>query len=450
MTILIGLIFISLLVVIHEFGHFLMARACGVEVETFSVGWGPILLKRKFGKTEYRLSAIPLGGYCGMKGEQAFKTAIEEKLSEIPYEAGSLYSVSPFRRILIAFAGPFANVLTAMLALAIVSAMGATYQTSENRIVPLYVYDATDDSPAKTAGLQTGDTILKIGNTAIMNYSDIQRTVMIHPNEALLVTIERDGERFTKTITPRLNKKTGAGYLGVYPYIPTIIEQVIPEGAAERSGLMPHDIVVRVNDTPVTHLFDLLAVLDNTADEAITLTVKRNNEYLKKIVPIIYTADRAVDLGITWQHVTVTKLGTGFFASLKAGVLETKNTFFLTLKSLSLLFQGIDLQEAVSGPLRISHMLGEVAESAVTQNIKAGITNILYFISVISISLFVMNLLPIPVFDGGLIFMAVVQIIIRRQVRPRTLYYTQFIGFILIAFIFVFALWGDIRFLLGR
>ena len=107
--ILIGLIILSIMVFIHELGHFIAAKLCGVVVESFSIGWGPVLFKKKKGDTEYRISAIPMGGYCGMKGEKAFQQAIEENLPAIPKKEGELYGVHPFKRIIIAFAGPFAN-----------------------------------------------------------------------------------------------------------------------------------------------------------------------------------------------------------------------------------------------------------------------------------------------------------------------------------------------------
>ena len=122
--ILIGLLGLTVVVVIHEFGHFLAAKLCGVTVESFSIGWGPVLFRKKFKQTEFRISAIPLGGYCGMKGEKAYQEALDNKLPEIPKEEGGLYTVHPLKRILIAFAGPFFNLIFACIATMIVLTIG--------------------------------------------------------------------------------------------------------------------------------------------------------------------------------------------------------------------------------------------------------------------------------------------------------------------------------------
>ena len=141
--ILIGLLVLSVMVFIHELGHFIVAKLCGVAVQSFSIGWGPVLLKKAFRGTEYRLSLVPIGGYCGMKGENAFRKALEDKLNYIPKEEGGLYSATPIRRILIAFAGPFANYLCAVVCFANIRGMGSTYYNSSNIVAPLHFYIGT-------------------------------------------------------------------------------------------------------------------------------------------------------------------------------------------------------------------------------------------------------------------------------------------------------------------
>ncbi|MDR2898601.1 MAG: site-2 protease family protein [Spirochaetaceae bacterium] len=135
LTVILGLLGLGVIVFIHELGHFAAARFCGVTVESFSIGWGPVLLRKKIGETEYRLSLVPIGGYCGMKGDKAFQQALEDKLTEIPREEGSFYGVSPFKRILIAFAGPFCNFLFAVLAFTVIAMVGYSYQSAGNRVL---------------------------------------------------------------------------------------------------------------------------------------------------------------------------------------------------------------------------------------------------------------------------------------------------------------------------
>ena len=154
--ILIGILMLGLVIIVHEFGHFVAARLFGVTVETFSVGWGPVLLRKKRGDTEYRLSLLPLGGYCGMKGEHAFSEAIEKNLDAIPREEGSFYGIHPVKRMLVAFAGPFFNLLFAAVALALVSAVGYSYNTYDNRIVPASAYDANAEKKPGRRGRPQG------------------------------------------------------------------------------------------------------------------------------------------------------------------------------------------------------------------------------------------------------------------------------------------------------
>lgn len=448
--ILIGLIILSFMVFIHELGHFIAAKLCGVIVESFSIGWGPILFKKKKGHTEYRISAIPMGGYCGMKGETAFKKALEENLSAMPKEEGGLYSVHPLKRVIIAFAGPFANYLSAVLALMIVSALGSSYYTTSNQIAPVYYYNENDSSPAKEAGLKMGDKIVGINGKKIETFADILQEVVPAAKQKLTLRIERSGEILTKELTPKLDPSTGAGIIGFYSYIPLSIEKVDISSAADSAGFVNDDMIIKVNGEEVFNTIDLQIALDKIEQaKTAEFTILRNNTEITKAVNLIKT-ERGFDLGIKFKTIKVDIPRTGFFTSIVNGFIFTHQNIILTAKSFTLLFKGVDLKQAVSGPLRITHILGDVTERSFKESFVTGIRDMLNFISLISISLFIMNLLPIPIADGGLILFAFVELILKRQIKPKILYYTQIAGFAIIGFIFLLALWGDISFFLGR
>jgi regulator of sigma E protease len=441
MKILIGLLALGLVICIHELGHFLAARLCGVEVETFSIGWGPVLFRRKKGKTEYRVSALPIGGYCGMKGEHAFAEAIEKNLDAVPRESGSFFAAHPAKRIIIAFAGPFANLVFAALALAFVSAAGSTWRTYENRIVLSSAYETGSPdtvNPADAAGLASGDRIISINGKPVANYTDIQQAVGTHPEEALPLEYERDGQRHATIITPSLDKKSGSGKIGIYPWVPLSIASVTSGSAAETTGLRAGDLITSVDGVPVRHYIEFEKRLD-TRPAQVTVTVDRAGSLLEFPLVLLYGTKGEIESGIEWQTLTVNVPGTGLFASLRNGVVRTGETLGLTVKSLGLLFRGIDLSEAVSGPVRITLMIGEVAQT--------GLSGLAEFLSIICVSLFLMNLLPIPVLDGGQILFSLVEMVNRHPLKPRTLYYVQFVGIGIIVSIFLFALFGDIRFL---
>lgn len=445
---LLGLPILGLVVCIHEFGHFIAAKLCRVSVETFSVGWGPVLLRKKIGETEYRLSAIPLGGYCGMKGEQAFREAYEKKLPQVPYEAGSLFGAGPLKRIVIAFAGPFANLILAVVSLAAISAVGRTYYTSDNRIIPVYCFDQSDTSPAREAGLQKGDRILQINGKKTETFVDIQQSIALHPEESLSMLIERGNEHISKTIRPVLNKKTGAGQVGIYRYVPLEIESVRKDSSAERAGIRSGDRIIGVDDTALDNQTALMFFFQDYAQKTARIALMRGNEHIEVPVNLVRTENGAIDLGIIWKYITVTERGTGFVESLREGVLKTAELIQATCKSFTLLFKGLSMTEAVAGPVRISALIGSVATDGFKENISAGFVNMADIVAVICIALFLMNLLPIPVLDGGLIFTAFIECITRRAIPPRVLYYTQFIGFAFIAVLFFFALWSDMSYMM--
>lgn len=447
--ILIGLIILSIMVFIHELGHFIAAKLCGVVVESFSIGWGPVLLKKKKGDTEYRISAIPMGGYCGMKGEKAFQQAIEEKLPAIPKKEGELYGVHPFKRIIIAFAGPFANYISAVLALAIVSAIGSSYYTSSNKIAPVYYYNEADDSPAREADLRMGDVILSINGEKTETFADIVRLIVPEAKEEVTLEIEREGQILTKKLRPKLDPKTGAGIIGFYSFIPLEIDSVKPSSSAELAGLKKGDLITEVNGIEVANTIDLNRALGGISEKTAELGILRDGNKITKTVNLIRT-ENGIDLGLKIKNIKVEIPGTGFFKSIVNGFVLTHKSFVLTFKSLGLLFKGVDFRQAVSGPVRITHMLGDVAAQGFKAGFLIGLSDILNFVSIISISLFIMNLLPIPILDGGLILFAFIEFIFRRQIHPKVLYYVQFIGIAFIGVVFLFALWGDIGYFLGR
>ncbi len=362
-----GILCLFFLIVFHEFGHFLAAKLFGVKVESFSIGFGPVLLHRTVRGTDYRLSLIPLGVYCGMKGEKDFQKAIEEKLPEVGGDADSLYGIHPFKRALIGFAGPFFNFIFAVIACTFINGIGYTYYTYSNRVL---INDQVTSSVARDAGIISGDKIIKINGKEITDFSDLIEEVSTRPDEDIIVVVDRDGKELTFTVHTELDKSTGTGKIGV---------------AADTS------------------------------------------EVLEKESPRY-----------------------GFFGSIGHGFIDTIKSAGLTIKSIGILFKGVDMNNAVSGPARVTEMLGSTVKEGFSEGLRIGFISLMSLMSVISISLFIMNLLPVPILDGGLILIAFIEIIIRRRVNPRIQYYVQFIGLAFIAFIFIIGLKGDILYFIKK
>lgn len=369
MTILYGLIFLCFLIFFHELGHFAVARFFKVQVESFSIGMGPVLLHKKIGQTDYRLSLLPLGGYCGMKGEQDFINAYEAGLSSIHADKDSLYGIHPVKRALVAFAGPFFNLFFAFFAFTIISMIGFFYYSPSAKIVLADEVYPELHSAARDAGLKTGDIITSINGKNVSDFADISSIVAINPDADLSIQVNRNNETLTFIAHTDMDKSDGLGKLGV----------TSSPGDIERREMKKYS----------------------------------------------------------------------FFPALIQGAKETGNIIALTIKSISILFKGVDISNAVSGPARITTMLGDTVQEGFSVDFRTGLVSTLQFLALISVSLFMLNLLPIPILDGGLILFALIEIITRKQVSPKIQHYVQYIGLFFIATLFVLGISGDIRYFIS-
>ncbi|MDR2071139.1 MAG: site-2 protease family protein [Treponema sp.] len=447
--IILGLLGLSIVVFIHELGHFLAARLVGIDVEAFSIGWGSPIFKKKAGGVEYRIGMFPIGGYCKMKGENEFQEAYEKMEQEIPQVKGTFYGVSPLRRIIASFAGPFFNLIFAVLVLAVIWGVGFEVHTLDNRIVLASDVNSGERYPAGEAGLMTGDRIVKIGNAVISNYRDIQEAITANPEKNLPITVERDGAVLEFTVRPQLDKSTGAGKIGVYYWADPVVGMVTPESPAAIAGIEEGDRILRVNGQDIPYTVAMLPILQDQPP-VLTVEYERNGGINAADIVISYTDGQAADMGISYQTLRYHTPSYSPLGALVQGARETWKTFVISLKSLALLFRGIDLTQAVSGPIRITYMVGDVAAEGFGQSIGMGLISTANFLALISIALCIMNLLPLPVLDGGMILLFIIEIIKGHPLRPKTIYAFQTVGVVLIFGLMIFAVFGDILFLVRR
>lgn len=366
MRIIYGLLSLCFLIFFHELGHFLAARVFGVTVESFSIGFGPILFHKKRGTTDYRVSLIPLGGYCGMKGEKDFFNSLEAGLDHIQAENDSLYGVHALKRIAIAFAGPFFNLLFAFFGFTLIAIIGYSYYSFSNKIILATDIYPELHSAAKDAGIMSGDEIIRINNREIENFRDLMEEISQRPDEKIKLTVLRDKELLEFSLRTEIDKSTGSGKIGV----------IAADKEAEK-----------------------------------------------------YEAKRY-----------------SFFPAIIQGAKECGKIIFLTGKGIFSLFKGVDITKTVSGPARIADMMGNIIKESFADGVRTGIVNLFNFCSIISISLFIMNLLPVPILDGGLILFALIELISRRKISPKVLYYIQFAGVAFIVMLFLIGLNGDINY----
>ncbi len=439
--ILLGLIGLSLVVVVHEAGHFIAARWSGITVEAFSIGWGKILFARKWKGTEFRISLFPLGGYCKMQGEQAMIQAWESKARTLDSEEGDMYGALWWKRIIVSLSGPFMNLIFASLIFLSISLIGYNIYYYPSRIVLASEYSDRKDYPADKSGLMTGDLVTSVNGKEIVRFDQLQEAIVLNADSEITLTVDRNGRIMALSVRPELNKETGAGYLGIYPWISPRVRSISEDSDFAGSGLLPDDVITNVNGRPVEHALQISSLLNE--GKITSVTVLRKGSRVELSLPGDISVTRA---GLQFDYLT-TRTETGnLIHSVADGFTETLKTVENSLKGFTLLFKGIDLQSAVSGPLRITYMTGDLAFSGFNNGISEGLLSFFRFIALINIALFIMNLLPIPVLDGGQILLFLAEGLSGRKPNPSLLYRYQMIGTIIVFALIIFATMNDILF----
>lgn len=446
LNVLVGLLGLGLVVFVHELGHLVAAKATGITVEAFSVGWGRKIWSFTRNGTEYRISWLPLGGYCKMQGEHALLRAWQNRSSSIEVEKGDFYGARPWQRILVLLAGPAVNFLFAVLVLAVIAMIGFSTFTFPNRIILASEYDGTRDSPALEAGLQSGDRITRINDSEITSFRDLQVMISRSAQRELEITYRRNGTERSTTIVPALDESTGAGRIGVYPWVTPVLAGVTEGSPAEIAGLQSGDRIVAINDTPVDHSVAVENIIRQSRASSVRLLVERDGTTLERTVVPGETEQGMPYIGVIYETMEVRSPDFGPVGALGEGLRQSFQTLALTVRGIALLFSGVDLNQALMGPARITYLVGEVAAEGFRSGLGTGLFSFFNFLSLISITLFFMNLLPIPALDGGQIVLTVFEIVSRRPLHPRLVYRYQVVGNVIILGLLFFAVFNDILF----
>ena len=417
---------LELLVVIHEGGHFLAARFCGVRVIRFSVGFGPILWKiRGKSGTEFALSLLPLGGYVKMLDSRDPTTpALTAKDKAEDFEGKKLW-----QRALIVFAGPFMNLLFAVLILWGIGFVG-TYELSSRVAAP------PQGTPAAAAGVQGGQYVIGVGDGDVKTFADLQMKLLRVAGTESTITV-RDAADKTGEHAERYpidlrsvnfkgdpNKTNPLENVGLIPWqgdgaVP--VEEVMKGSAAESAGLRKGDQIASVNGNPVTGAVMLVKTLRASGGDEMTLGVKRGTD--------------TVSLKIRVPEVKDPKTGKN------VGQIGIRDMSVLTLRVMGKMVVGEASVKNLSGPVAIADYAG--------QAVQVGLLPFLLFLSMMSISLGILNLLPIPVLDGGYLAMYLYELIVGRKPSEQAIGIAQRAGLLLILFVTLIALMNDVTRLFG-
>ncbi|MBN2054227.1 RIP metalloprotease RseP [bacterium] len=414
-SILAFIVVLGILVFTHELGHFLLAKKNDVRVHAFSLGFGPILLKHTRGETEYRLSAIPLGGYVKLAGENPDDILLGD--------GRDLLSKSVLQRFSIFFAGPAMNIL---LAIAVNIAIGII-----GFRIPAYLDTAPviewvrGDSPAAAAGLQTGDIIRSIDEESVETWEDVFKSIRLDSASSHQVTVARQGIDVEIQYVPLIDQSTGLAEMDFGPRQSVLIAGVSENFPAAAAGIRENDKLVAINGEPVYSSYTVQRAVQGSEGQAVEVTVDRAGEGEQHIT-ISPRFDKAAEqwlIGISFvEQVEQVYRKLSLPAAVARGFTETWQWTVQIYAFLGKLIVGKAPVKSLGGPILIAKVAGEAW--------RTGLDTLLNFLAFISINLAVINLLPIPVLDGGHILFLLPEIVTRRQVSERTRMIASNIGFV--------------------
>jgi regulator of sigma E protease len=426
-TILSFLVVFGVLVFIHEFGHFFTAKLVGIRVETFSFGYGKRLFGVRRKETDYRVSLIPMGGYVKFLGEGEFFS----EGGKVTLPPDHFLAKTRWERFLVMVMGSVMNIFLAILILAVINMVGVTVPAYQDE-KPVIGY-IEPGSPAAKAGFLLEDEILRIDNEKVDTWSDVELAVSSKPDRLITVEIRRGGE--AQEIQFRTEKRTryALGYAGFTGKFLTRIRSVNPGSPAEKAGLQQGDIVLSVDGREI-YLFQFIEFLEKNPNRELEFAVDRQGETLRlHVTPRL--EGKVGKIGAYTEALSVEKKY-GLFGAVARSVRDNvKNTFLIIRFVRDLILRRAPTQQ-LGGPLeiaRVSYMFWQM-----------GFLAMLSWIGLISLQLGVINLFPIPVFDGGQIFVLALEALFRRDFSPKVRQVWMQIGFIIFVFLIVFIILNDI------
>ncbi|MCI4446277.1 MAG: RIP metalloprotease RseP [Candidatus Aminicenantes bacterium] len=423
-TIVAFLIVFGVLVFIHEFGHFFVAKLVGVRVEAFSFGYGKRLIGIKKGGTDYRISLIPMGGYVKLLGEGMFDK--DRELSPDDFMAKTRWE-----RFLILVMGSVMNIVMAIVLVAIINMAGVTVPEYQDQTPVIGWIDP--GSPAEKAGLMVDDQILKINGQTVKTWHDVELAVGSRPDRLITVEIKRGDQLLQVPLKTDKVTKYEMGYAGFRAKILTQIMMVNPGSPAEKAGLKPGDVILAVNGEPI-FFYNFVQKIEESAGKPLVLTVERQGQIMS-ITVIPRKEGNVGKIGILQGAKSITRKYS-FFPAFAQSLRENAKNTFLVINFLKDLFTGQASARQLGGPLEIA--------SFSYAAMKMGFLAMLSWIAIISLQLGILNLLPIPVFDGGQIFVLLIEGIIRKDLSPKMREIWMQIGFVIFVFIIVFVILNDI------
>lgn len=423
-TLIISLLVLGVLVTVHEGGHFLMARWCGITVEKFSIGFGKAIFKKKYKGVEYSLSWIPLGGYVKMKGDNPDDNCAD---------ADSFYSSVWWKRALIAFAGPFTNLLFAIIVM-IISFLFPQHITDVSPVVDRV-------NGVFTEYFQKGDVIKKVNDDVVIGWNNmLSKLEYTGSNE---VIIERDGVKKSVQL-PVIPLSTWIDYQQISPYLSAEIGDVIPKSPAYNAGLEKGDKIVEVDGKVVNNWIEMTTAIKKNKNDVILKIRKSDNRLETKTLGKMELPNSEQKLiGITQKMSVDYSESYGLIDAVKYGFMYTFTGVVANYVGIyQLIKKPSTIKNSIGGPVMILTTGRDFAAK--------GFAKVLQFIGMLNIILMVMNLLPIPVLDGGHIVFSIIEGVRGKALSIKSQMVLQQIGLFLLLFLMVYAFYSDFNGLFNR
>ncbi len=425
----IALMMLAFMVLFHEWGHFLAARACGVRVDIFSIGFGKqewCLCSFKWGQTEYRIAPILLGGYVKMRGQDDLNPTHKDNAQD------SYTMQPPYKRIIILFAGPFANLLLGFFALSAIALIG------KEELAPI-IAAPQENTPAYAAHLQAADEIVAVNGIKVQTWEQMSALIQEHETGPITLNILREGKTITSIITPELKtlpnifgEPVSRLVIGIRPLPFTAIHQPQENTLAQKIGLQKNDIITAINGNKVWNFEQINQGLNHIEH----ITFLRNAEEKNIYLPEAMSFANALDFGLLPAADSVRVIDYGLWGSLLKGLEESIKMSSLMLVSLEKIFVGVVPVSELGGVVMIMQVTSEAA--------KTGIIALLSIAALISLNLGIINLLPIPVLDGGHIVFNIYEMLFKRSLNPEILYRFTLVGVMLVVGLMLLGLYNDI------
>jgi regulator of sigma E protease len=413
---------LGFMILIHEFGHYAVAKWLGVRVEQFAIGFGKRLVGFRRGETDYRINAIPLGGYVKMSGENPM-----DARSDDPRE---FMNHSRWHRFLIAIAGPTMNILLAIVLLTTVYMVHYEYPAVYDE--PPVIGWVAKDTPAARAGFQIGDRITLVDGVENPTWEQVGLKEAMSPGQPLVVGVERAGQPLEKTVVPEAMGLDQIGYAGWAPKEDTVtIVDLQDNMPAAKAGLKEGDKIVALDGKPVAALAEMIESLAITKDKPITLTVLRKGEEKSfTLQPVLL--EKRYRIGIGTMQMKVKTLP--FAEALDLSLHENRQNALLILELVKKMAQRKISMRSIEGPIRIGQAAGEAAR-------RKGWTPLMGLTAAISLNLGIFNLLPIPILDGGVILFLLIEGLMRRDISmniKERVYQAAFVFLVLFAVMVIY------------